>query len=94
MAPPPNVVCAWASIAQIYRQDEGSRQWQAIESLPGHNDVVHDVSWAPTLGRSYHLVATACKDNRVRIFKLRGDPGKERMVVESKATLTDHEAEV
>ena len=56
---------------------------------------MHDVSWAPTLGRSYHLIATACKDSRVRIFKVRGDAAaKERLTVELKATLADHEAEV
>ncbi len=43
--------------------------------LEGHGaGIVHDVSWAPNLGRTYHLVATACKDGQVRIFKIRIDP--------------------
>lgn len=37
----------------------------------GHQDDVNDVAWAPNMGRSYHLVATACKDKFVRIWKLK-----------------------
>ncbi|CAI2181963.1 16145_t:CDS:2 [Funneliformis geosporum] len=38
--------------------------------LDGHQDLIHDVAWAPNMGRSYHLIATASKDHRVRIYKL------------------------
>ena len=31
---------------------------------------MRDVSWAPNIGRRYHLIATACKDGCVRIFRL------------------------
>jgi len=85
--PPPQ----WRA-AQIYRHQEGSRQWQAGELLVGHNGVVHDVSWAPALGRSYHLIATACMDGRVRIYRIKPDATKDR--VEPIATFQDHEAEV
>jgi len=33
------------------------------------------VSWAPSCGRSYHLVATGGRDGRVRIWKIK--PGSE-----------------
>lgn len=38
-----------------------------MESLAcGSSDnAVHDVSWAPNMGRSYHLIAVACKDKSV-----------------------------
>ncbi len=86
------------------------RKWVPIEPLPGHEDVVHSVAWAPNIGRSvcgrdaagrrsdrrpgsnYHLIATACKDRRVRIFKLREH--EERFKVESVGSFEDHDAEV
>lgn len=43
--------------------------------------------------RSYELVATACKDKRVRIFKLTMD-GEERIKSELVADLKEHHAEV
>lgn len=35
------------------------------------------VAWAPSCGRSYHLVATGARDGRVRIWKLRPPPPAE-----------------
>ncbi|KAI1316907.1 epoxide hydrolase, soluble (sEH) [Mortierella claussenii] len=66
------VGCAKDHVAKIFRQDLNNK-WQACEILGGHGGVVHDVSWAPNMGRSYHLIATACKDGHVRIFKLTDD---------------------
>ncbi len=60
---------------QIWEFQEKARRWQCVLELEGHGaGIVHDVSWAPNLGRTYHLVATACKDGKVRIFKIRIDP--------------------
>jgi nucleoporin SEH1 len=36
---------------------------------------VTSVSWAPSCGRSYHLIATGGRDGRVRIWKIK--PGDE-----------------
>ncbi|KAG2184628.1 hypothetical protein INT43_000541 [Umbelopsis isabellina] len=55
--------------ARIFKHD-GQNRWYPGEYLPGHEGEVHDVCWAPSMGRSYQLIATACKDRRVRIFKL------------------------
>ncbi|EMR09792.1 hypothetical protein PNEG_01975 [Pneumocystis murina B123] len=57
-----NTVC-------IYRQNANNK-WKAEESLDGHTDLVRDVTWGANMGRSYHIIATACKDGHVRIFKL------------------------
>ncbi|KAK6337741.1 epoxide hydrolase, soluble (sEH) [Orbilia brochopaga] len=54
---------------RIYRHDSNGK-FQPAEELRGHKGLVRDVSWAPNLGRSYHLIATACKDGYVRIFRL------------------------
>ncbi|KAI8582256.1 hypothetical protein K450DRAFT_228091 [Umbelopsis ramanniana AG] len=55
--------------ARIFKHD-GQNRWYPGEYLPGHEKEVHDVCWAPSMGRSYQLIATACKDHFVRIFKL------------------------
>ncbi|KAK6333883.1 epoxide hydrolase, soluble (sEH), variant 2 [Orbilia blumenaviensis] len=54
---------------RIYRHDSNGK-FKPAEELKGHKGLVRDVSWAPNLGRSYHLIATACKDGHVRIFRL------------------------
>lgn len=54
-----------------------SNVWQAVCELSGHTDVVNDVAWAPQMGRSYHLIGTACKDGAVRIYKLYMQPANQ-----------------
>lgn len=54
---------------KIFRQDSNGK-YKPREELPGHKNLVRGIAWAPTMGRSYHLIATACKDGHVRIFKL------------------------
>lgn len=60
-----------------------------VGNLPEHNGLIRSVSWAPSMGRSYHLIATGCKDGFVRIFKgiesANGD-----FKIETVAKLNDH----
>ncbi|KAJ2079755.1 epoxide hydrolase, soluble (sEH) [Coemansia sp. RSA 988] len=42
--------------------------------LDQYGSHVLDVDWAPTMGRSYHLIATACADGHIRIYKFWSDP--------------------
>jgi len=44
--------------------------WQAIASCVGHSNYIHSIEFAPSVGRSYELVASGCADQRVRLFKL------------------------
>ncbi|GAO47372.1 WD40 repeat-like protein [Saitoella complicata NRRL Y-17804] len=89
---------------KIYSTDNTTGKWKPVDDLElkGHKGLVRDVSWGPSLGRSYHLIATACKDGHVRVFKLtetkedlyaRAEDEK-RWVVECIADLDDHGAEV
>ncbi|ORX61842.1 WD40 repeat-like protein [Hesseltinella vesiculosa] len=55
--------------AKIFKHD-GNNRWYPGEELLGHTDQVNDVSWAPSMGRSYQLIATACRDHYVRIYRL------------------------
>ncbi|KAH6905322.1 nuclear pore protein seh1 [Coprinopsis sp. MPI-PUGE-AT-0042] len=48
----------------------------SAEVIPpaGSTSAVTSVSWAPSCGRSYHLVATGNRDGHVRIWKVRPPP--------------------
>lgn len=45
-----------------------NRKYAKAETLMTVTDPVHDIAFAPNLGRSFHVLAIATKD--VRIFKL------------------------
>ena len=67
-----------------------------------HLERIHDLSWAPDMGRSYHLVATASRDRTVKVWAIRqatladaaGGPGGEAggsiWTVQCKAELPHH----
>lgn len=47
------------------------RRWSlAFDGFGPLEEGVYDVAFAPSMGRSYHLLAAACCDNTVRIWKL------------------------
>lgn len=50
---------------QIYEFNSANRKWNKVESLSVVTDPVHDVAFAPNLGRSYHLLAIASKDLKI-----------------------------
>jgi WD40 repeat protein len=52
----------------IYEYSE-NRRWIKVETLASVTDPVHDVAFAPNLGRSYHLLAIASKDVRIVVLK-------------------------
>ena len=53
----------WVHNAEIKR-------WQPALQLTGHSAGVNDISWAPSMGRSFYFIATASKDESVRIWKV------------------------
>lgn len=56
--------------AYIYYRDETDNKLKMGVELPDHGGLIRSISWAPPMGKSYHLIATACKDGFVRIFKV------------------------
>lgn len=54
----------------IYEYSENSRRWSKIETLASVTDAVHDIAFAPNLGRSYHLLAIASSNLRVVTLQL------------------------
>lgn len=68
-------------------------KYTRICNLPEHNGLIRSVSWAPSMGRSYHLIATGCKDGFIRIFKA-SESKDSGLKVELAAKLGDHKQEV
>ncbi|KAG7822934.1 hypothetical protein KL909_003537 [Ogataea angusta] len=79
--------------AYIYYKDEADNKFHQGVVLPEHNGLIRSVSWAPSMGRSYHLIATACKDGFMRIFKLVEKRDNE-FEIELLASFNDHRGEV
>lgn len=79
-------------IAKVWVYNNAYNRWQACADLTGHTDIIHDISWAPNMGRSYHLIATAGKDHTLRIFKLRTISNNYQ--VEQVACLTHHNSQI
>jgi nucleoporin SEH1 len=66
----------------VIRYDDDKRSWLEMIHLPGHATPrgvprgVLDVSWAPNVGRSFHLIATCGKDNQLKVHRIqRGNRG-------------------
>lgn len=53
----------------IYEYSEAGRKWTKTETLSSVQDPVHDITFAPNMGRSYHMLAIATKE--VRVFTIR-----------------------
>lgn len=41
------------------------RKWTKVETIVAVTDPVHDVAFAPNLGRSYHLLSIASKELKI-----------------------------
>lgn len=46
------------------------KEFYLAAELPGHKGLVRDVAWAPGNIRGYDIIATACQDGFVRVFKV------------------------
>ena len=54
----------------VYEFSENGRRWIRVESLVTVNESVHDIAFAPNVGRSYQLLAIATnKDLRIISLK-------------------------
>lgn len=53
----------------VYEYSENSRRWTKTETLSNVLDPVHDIAFAPNLGRSFHTLAIATKDVRIVTLK-------------------------
>ncbi|GMI39022.1 hypothetical protein TrCOL_g10512, partial [Triparma columacea] len=69
--PPMLVVGGSSGRITVWRFSDSSRQWHVAAELPNHSLSVLDVSWAPNIGRSFHLIASSGKDKTLRLYKMK-----------------------
>jgi len=79
---------------KLWEYNETYRKWMHIDTFVGHSSTIHDVCWAPNMGRSYHLIATASKDRKVKIWKVQMQSEKQKLESKELASFDDHHAEV
>lgn len=53
----------------LFEFSESSHRWSKAETISAITDPVHDIAFAPNLGRSYHILGIASKDVRIVILK-------------------------
>ena len=74
----------------VYEFNETGRRWIRVESIMTINDAVHDIAFAPNIGRSYLVLAVATnKDLRIISMKNSEDSSKKSGV--AIATNVDNE---
>jgi len=61
---------------KVYEYSDTIRRWQLVETFSTMTDPVHDIAFAPNIGRSYHVLAVASRDLRMVTLKPAGD-GKD-----------------
>jgi nucleoporin SEH1 len=97
------VCCGQKGIVKLFRKNMRG-QWQAHETIT-LNTIVHDVAFAPSMGRSYQLLAACGRDHRVHVYKLtesvartmdtRGEQVDDYLYsISEVANFVDHNAEV
>jgi len=79
---------------KIWEYNEAYRKWMPIDTLVGHTGAIHDICWAPNMGRPYHLIATSSKDRRLKIWKVIINQEKQKVESKEVASFDDHHAEV
>jgi len=54
---------------KLYEYSETIRRWQLVETFNSITEPVHDIAFAPNIGRSYHVLAVASRDLRIITLK-------------------------
>ena len=85
----------------VYEYSESSRRWLRIDAFTAMTDLVHDIAFAPNLGRSFHVLAIASKELKVLALKpLSGPqliPSKSSVVAraeESQSAVTKYDVSI
>jgi len=90
----PMLAIGCSNEVKIYEFNDNTRRWMLCDSLKDHTSTIHDVSWAPNMGRASHHIATASKDKTVRIWRLNIDSAHHSFQSEQVACFDDHQNEV
>lgn len=54
----------------VWAKDTKTGKWNEECTLGDQTGTIHDIAWAPAMGRSFHQIATANRDNIVKVYKL------------------------
>lgn len=46
----------------LYEYSENVRKWAKVDTIISITEPVHDIAFAPNIGRTYHILAVAGKD--------------------------------
>jgi len=78
----------------VFEYHEASRRWLKVDSHGcATTEPVHDIAFAPNLGRSYHVLAIASKELKIISLKPGGTPQQQlaKKSDESQTTATKYE---
>ncbi|CAH1365016.1 hypothetical protein MTP99_001331 [Tenebrio molitor] len=83
----------------IYVYSESSRRWTKIDAITNITDPVHDISFSPNLGRSFHVLAVATKDVKiVNLTHVYDNPNLQNVITkldaQTVAQFDDHDSTV
>lgn len=80
----------------VFEYSEGQRKWNRIERLATVAEPVHDIAFAPNMGRSYHMLAVASKDVKIITLAPMGfDPnGHTKLELRQPAQFDEHTTQV
>jgi len=80
----------------VYEYSENNRRWHRVETFNNVNDPVHDIAFAPNIGRSYHVLAIGSKDLRIFTLKPLQDAKEEsgRFEIKQAAIYDEHAVSV
>ena len=78
---------------QVYEYCEESRRWSRIECLSSVTEPVHDLAFAPNVGRSYNVLGVASSGD-LRIITLKQVQAGEAAAVDVANSPAPHSYEV
>lgn len=64
----------------IYEYNEHLRRWIKVDAVASATDPVHDLSFAPYIGRSYHLLGIASKNVQIVTIKMQSASNNHQIV--------------
>lgn len=65
----PALIIGCGKQLSVWQHYESQQRWVKVADVATHKSDINSVSWAPSMGRSFHLIATAGES--VRIYKLK-----------------------
>ena len=64
------------ALLRVFQYEDTTGEWRMLLELDSHGRHVNSVSWAPNMGRSYHLIASAGQDehNQLKVHRIKRQP--------------------